>query len=385
MNSRVVIVGGGVAGLSAAKVLARHFKEVLLIEGQAPAQSQHLHVLLKSGAKSLERIFPGIREKLISNGCPLVDWSEDTLWENMSGRFPRNHSSIQTYSMGRRFLNELLLKELENVSNVQIFQDKVIDLVFGEKSQVMTSKGMSITTDYIVMAAGESFPLKRYIPMKSKTYPINLTYRSYVFKTSDLNLNGLKQYYFQIDPPCSLIGGVISPMENDKTMVTLIQKEESLSACRNFEDFLEKGRSIPGNKFIQILGKARPITVICVFRKKNTLRNTFQFDKLPASLILLGDAHTSLNPVFGQGMSLALLQVELLQNELQRSFSPLQFHRKAQKLVRFPFYLSLMGSTDKGILKACLRVFLKTCQKNKKLHHFFLKTLHSLGDHRRLA
>ena len=385
MNSRVVIVGGGIAGLSAAKVLANQFNEVLLIEGQSPAQSQHLHVLLKSGQQSLERIFPGIRDKLTQSGCPLIDWSKDTLWENTTGAFPRAHSSVQTLSMGRKFLNEILVKELGSISNIQIIRDKVIDLNFTETPQVLTSKGMSFSADYIVMAAGESFPLKRYIPMESSIYPINLTYRSYVFKTSELNMNGLKQYYFQIDPPYSSIGGVICPMENDQTMVTLIEKEETLSTCHNFETFLEKARLIPGEKLSQIIAKAKPISVICVFRKKNTLRNKFDFEKLPPSLILLGDVHTSLNPVFGQGMSLALLQVELLQKEFQETFSALLFHKKIKRLVRFPFYLSLMGSNEKGILKTCLRLFLKICQKSETLHNFFLKTLHSLGDHRRLA
>lgn len=372
MRKRALIAGGGIAGLAAAKVLSRYFSEVIILEGNEPAQSHHLHVLLKAGQESLERIFPGITSKLETSGCPHIDWAQDTKWETNSGFFPRYQSEVRILSMSRKLLNDKLKKEL----NVKILKEQLIG--FDEKA-AYTCLDNKFEYDYLVLATGANFPLKRFIPVETKSLDINLTYRSFLFDSIDLHMEGFKQYYFQMDPPFTTMGAVISPVEEGKTIVTLIEKEESLSRCETLADFKLRARAIPGDPVSKILGNALPVSPLKTFHKKKTTKNSFNFQKLPQNLILLGDLHASLNPVFGQGMSLALKQVEVLAQEFEKGFESHRFHQKVKRLNRFPYFLSLFGSLENGLGKTILRAYLKLCQRNSKLHHGFLTTLHSLG------
>lgn len=65
-----IIIGGSMAGLLAARVLADHFEQVTIVDrDQFPAsgeqrrgvpQGRHTHGLLASGRRALDELFPGI-------------------------------------------------------------------------------------------------------------------------------------------------------------------------------------------------------------------------------------------------------------------------------------------------------------------------------------
>lgn len=348
-----VVIGGGIAGLASAKILSRHYDQVTLFDGGPQPQAQHLHVLLKKGQELLEGIFPGILRKLTLAGCPTIDWAQDTVWENRRGAFPRYSSSVRTLSMSRTLLQDLMKVNL---------RESGITLVAQRAARPFPA------CDLVVMAMGQNFSPSEMF-RQEEVLPINLTYRSYVFRRTDLNLSGCKQYYYQVDPPHSLVGGVICPIEDGKMIVTLIEHEESTSPIRSLEEFL--ARSTP--TFRRIIGEARPITEMAVFRKTTTHRRKLDLAKVPAKTLILGDTLTSLNPVFGQGMTLALMQAELL----NRHRDSKRFHRASERLSAKAYLLSDAGSRESGFAKALLRSYLGLCQHVPPLHHHFLKKLHA--------
>ena len=69
---RAVVIGGSVAGLTAAQVLSNHFDQVTVIERGPMAdglefpkgvpQARHPHVLLVRGEQILEGLFPGLKQ-----------------------------------------------------------------------------------------------------------------------------------------------------------------------------------------------------------------------------------------------------------------------------------------------------------------------------------
>ena len=73
-----VIIGGGIAGLLAARVLSGHFKKVIIIEKDkypssagprnGTPQSNHIHVLLIKGKEILLRLFPDLERNLVAKG-----------------------------------------------------------------------------------------------------------------------------------------------------------------------------------------------------------------------------------------------------------------------------------------------------------------------------
>ncbi len=71
---RAAVLGSGVAGLFAARVLADHFEEVVLLErddvpdtpgprGGVP-QGNHFHALLPAGLAVADELFPGFSDDL---------------------------------------------------------------------------------------------------------------------------------------------------------------------------------------------------------------------------------------------------------------------------------------------------------------------------------
>ena len=77
---RALVIGGSIAGLLAARVLADHFDEVTLFERdgfpdsvddrKGVPQGRHAHALLSAGRRTLESLFPGFAGELTAHGAP---------------------------------------------------------------------------------------------------------------------------------------------------------------------------------------------------------------------------------------------------------------------------------------------------------------------------
>ena len=90
-----VVLGGSLAGLLAARILADHFDRVTLLERdaypEAPEvrngipQANHVHGLLLRGRQVLEELFPGVQDEMIAAGAPVVDIADDVPWFTRAG------------------------------------------------------------------------------------------------------------------------------------------------------------------------------------------------------------------------------------------------------------------------------------------------------------
>ena len=76
---QAVVIGAGIAGLLAARVLSEYYEQVLVVERDAlpvepqpragTPQSHHLHRVLPRGKMILERLFPGFLDGLLDHGA----------------------------------------------------------------------------------------------------------------------------------------------------------------------------------------------------------------------------------------------------------------------------------------------------------------------------
>ncbi len=74
-----VVIGGGMAGLLAARVLSEHFERVRIVERdgfpEGPSfrkgvpQARHLHTLMARGRLIVNELFPGIEDELVEAGA----------------------------------------------------------------------------------------------------------------------------------------------------------------------------------------------------------------------------------------------------------------------------------------------------------------------------
>ncbi len=383
-QDQLIILGGGISGLVAAYALSPHFKEITIIDkdqvgGEAvrPGASQgaHLHVLLKEGQNILFKYLPELREMLLQRNCKEVDWALDTIWDNNSGRFPNYCSGVKTISTSRRLLESLIYSELSKLENVNFLKDFVLD--YGEKGVVTKNNG-TYSSDLTIVALGAFNNLKSNLALK-KEITINLSYRSVIFKAKELNLQNELQYYYQTSPDGKFPGGVICPIEDNKYIATIIEYGNKISRNdKNFESFIEKSREIPKGHFFKIIKNAEPLTPVSIYMKKKM--SLYSAKQKCLKLIFIGDSLVSLNPSFGQGMSVALLQIDALVNMMEKNkFSVNRFERICQRIICKPFFLAELGSRSSGLLKFTLDSYLILAMKSKKLHYLFLTQLHLLS------
>jgi 2-polyprenyl-6-methoxyphenol hydroxylase-like FAD-dependent oxidoreductase len=83
MAKHAVVIGGSMAGLLAARVLADHFERVTVLERdmfpplgesrRGVPQGWHVHGLMARGPEVLEGLFPGLTGELVACGAPLTD------------------------------------------------------------------------------------------------------------------------------------------------------------------------------------------------------------------------------------------------------------------------------------------------------------------------
>jgi 2-polyprenyl-6-methoxyphenol hydroxylase-like FAD-dependent oxidoreductase len=83
LGKRAIVVGAGLSGLSAARVLSDYFEQVMILDrDELPdhpspqpgvPQGKHPHALLGGGLKALENLFFGFGNQLMRAGAEPID------------------------------------------------------------------------------------------------------------------------------------------------------------------------------------------------------------------------------------------------------------------------------------------------------------------------
>jgi 2-polyprenyl-6-methoxyphenol hydroxylase-like FAD-dependent oxidoreductase len=91
IGRQALVIGAGMAGMPAARVLADHFDQVIVVENDTlPAealprpgtpQTKHLHALLAGGQRALSSLFPGFEQDLVAGGAQVLPVSTTSEWQ----------------------------------------------------------------------------------------------------------------------------------------------------------------------------------------------------------------------------------------------------------------------------------------------------------------
>ena len=129
-RTHVIIVGAGVAGLLAARVLSNHFKSVTIIERDAlraqpeprkgVPQGHHVHGLLAKGQEILAQLFPGLISALNAGGGVSVDMGNDCRWHHHGVWKNRFHSGIEGMLCTRPYLEWHITNRVTALNNVRL-------------------------------------------------------------------------------------------------------------------------------------------------------------------------------------------------------------------------------------------------------------------------
>ena len=372
IGKHAIVLGGSVAGLLAARVLADFYTTVTVVERDTLSdaavvrrgvpQGRHTHGLLMRGAQALEELLPGILGQLGAGGATVFDGTDlSRMYFCMNGHLAVRTGAatgLRVYTTTRPFLESQVRRRLRAIPNVAILDDHdVADIcstaggrVTGARVVSRSSKvAAELTADLVVDATGRGARrpalLQRlgYEPPPEDEVVVDLMYASQLLR-------------FPADVLHEL-GGVVSPVPGRPTGMTIAK-------CENDTLFFTVFGMAGDHPPVDLTGMCdfaaefSPPHLVAAVRGSEPLGPVAQhrfpssrwrrYDKarrLPEGLLVVGDALCSFNPIYAQGMTVAALEALALRDCLSSGADrlPQRFFRAAAKPISQAWQMAVGG------------------------------------------
>lgn len=372
-GKQAIVIGGGIAGLLATRVLTEHFEHVLLIERdhypEEPVfragvpQGRHIHIMKLRGQHTIEELFPGITKKLIARGAIEIDFIREFAIRYPAGWLPRLDSSLKGYTYTRLLLEWQIRRELIKNERVQVIEGReVVGLVASNDG--LSVKGVRIRTrngtaptegeqeemlaDLVVDASGRESHTPTwleemgYMPPEETVINAFLGYATCTYEPAPDLTRDWKGLRVASDPPKNLRGGIIWPIEGGRWMVLLGGSGKDYPPTDE-SGFLEFARSMLDTALYDAIKEATPVTPIYGYRwTENRWRHFERLQQQPERFVVIGDAFCVFNPIYGQGMTVAALEAMALHESLRQQRDGLEglamdFHKRQAIVTRLPW------------------------------------------------
>lgn len=354
--TRAIVLGGGFAGLLAARVLSERFDEVLLLERdqlpeaptgrQGAVQGRFPHVLLGGGQRRLDRWFPGLQARLEDHGAGVLDWPGDTAVFHLGGWMPRFASDLQVRACSRPLLEWAVRQELQARTQVQVRAQVDVGEVDLHGPSVVAD-GERLDANLLVDATGRGSRAVRWLNDQGFGQPrIDEVTSQTAYATRTIRLPAESELswrclYVMPQPGTNRRSGLIYPIEQGLQVVNLVGYDgvEPPADAAEFEAFAE---SLAVPDLADALRAAEPLSPILRYRA--AYHRFIRFDRMarwPRGFVVLGDALCGVNPVYGQGISITARQAELLGAQGDR-LDARRFQRAVGRRVTVPWLLGVV-------------------------------------------
>lgn len=324
-----IVIGASTTGLAATAVAARHFDRVTNIDRDAlpdqpkwrkgVPQSRHGHILLKGGQNVFNHYFPGLTTDMLDKGSVEVDMANDLCWHHFGGWKKRFDSGFTMQCQTKGFLEFYVRQRLAQVPNVTFVQSAKLEGYLSKDRRITGVRlegGTTLDADLVIDASGRNSETPAHLKGLGFGTPeidelkVDVGYSTTMFKPGDA-ARDWKGMLIHSKPPSRRTASLL-PTEGGNWIVTLIGWNGD-HPPGDIEAYLEWTKGLPVPDLHQALRQATPLEPVYRWRFPSNLRR--RYDRLasaPDGLVVIGDANTSLNPIYAQGMSHGAIGASIL-------------------------------------------------------------------------
>src|SRR5271156_5819919 len=365
-----VVIGGGIGGMCAARVLSDHFERVTLIERddlpegaahrKGVPQSRHPHGLLDRGRSELNALFPGLDASLHERGGLDMDTALELATLNPDGWAARRRTGHQMLFASRLLIESVIRDRIRKNPRITIVEGTEVTAlvsapgdtsrVTGVETRKVGDRSMSrIEADLVVDCSGRSSRASEWLTA--------LGYPEVEVEVVDAQA-GYSTCWYQAPAPAQrpaswwwkgiFLNPPTKPNREEDYYVALILPIEGDRFLLTLASW--GGRVLPADheSFAALCGRLRsPIVaeafaiskpISSIFHRKGMQNIWRHYEKWPgpAGFISIADAVCAFNPIYAQGMTSASVCSQILGTVLgemeptDANFTAASFQRQAE-------------------------------------------------------
>jgi 2-polyprenyl-6-methoxyphenol hydroxylase-like FAD-dependent oxidoreductase len=339
-----VVIGGGLAGMLAAAALCPFADVVTIVERDIlPSgpeqraglpQARHVHALSSGGARAIERLVPGVSDRLLEAGAQKLPVTSGVLsygphgWSRRSGPTPHYllscHRDVLDWHVRDLVLQSSRIRLVDGTEAVALVGDA--RRVTGVRVVGRHGIERQFDTRLVVDASGHSSHLADWLAALGVDLPseqstgVGLVHSSRIYQ-APMGQGAFPMVRVQARHHASKPwqAGLLAPIGLGRWHVTLVGTSGGEPTNRN-EDFVPFALQLAHPLIGMLIARAQPLTDIVTSPSPAAVRRDLERVPFwPDGLVVVGDAAAAHNALGGQGMSVAALGACHLRDEVKRA------------------------------------------------------------------
>ncbi len=435
MGQRAVVIGGSIAGMAAARVLADHFASVVVVDRdelvddtlprRGVPQGGHGHVLLVAGQRALGSLFPGLMAELVADGAVEFDPGMNLAFYRFGAIWPRVRTELRLVTASRPLLERAVRRRVLALAGVEVRTGTAVSALVGHGERITgvrlsgdtgdsgdadgteapagagVTRGGVLEAELVVDCGGRGGRSQQWLAELGHPVPrvtemkIGVGYATRLYRRTPTDLADAQAAFALPDPPTELRAGLALPIEGDRWLVSLGGWHDAFP--RDEAAFDAHAAALPHPGIAGIVAGCEPVSGLTVCTLPVSRRRHFEeLRRVPAGYLALGDAICSFNPIYGQGMTCAAMEAVALGDLLGRhpevtAALTAEYHQRAARIVATPWrfasggdfaYPQTEGVRPRGIalLNAYARRVQLASMVNPSVRRVFTSVQHLIMD-----